>query len=294
VRFSHSVFRYLMGYGSDFFGIWDREVPGGPLIRFPRTDQGWSAAWNRYSAMEPRAVAVSQGATPAPDMRLTGEFKSAHRRSRWTVVLLIVSAAIAGFLVLGLIGALGVLSDARDSGFLSQTRRDELDGLFLGVAALDLLPLAATALAWSMWQHRAQANLRALGAADLRYSPGWAVGWWYIPFANIVMPFKVMRELWQASEPRAGAIDWKATPSTSLLGWWWATWLGARYVLPGLSLQLGSGIDDLVVRTWLLIGTHVLTIVAGVLAITLVRGIDVRQEEKHRRLADWSRGTAPS
>src|SRR5262249_15570392 len=28
IRFSHSGYRYILGYGADFFGIWDRETPG--------------------------------------------------------------------------------------------------------------------------------------------------------------------------------------------------------------------------------------------------------------------------
>src|SRR5690348_17492351 len=35
-QFSHSGARYLLGYGGDFFGIWDRNIAGGPLQRFPR------------------------------------------------------------------------------------------------------------------------------------------------------------------------------------------------------------------------------------------------------------------
>src|SRR5947208_154661 len=40
LQFSHSGVRYLLGYGTDFFGIWDRNAPGGPAQRFPRTDMG--------------------------------------------------------------------------------------------------------------------------------------------------------------------------------------------------------------------------------------------------------------
>jgi hypothetical protein len=57
-QFSHSGFRYLLGYGTDFFGIWDRETPGGPIQRFPRTDEGWAAAWRIFVGMEPNSVAV--------------------------------------------------------------------------------------------------------------------------------------------------------------------------------------------------------------------------------------------
>ena len=58
VRFSHSGERYLAGYGTDFFGIWDRNAPGGPIQRFPRTDEGWRECWSRFSSWETRWVDV--------------------------------------------------------------------------------------------------------------------------------------------------------------------------------------------------------------------------------------------
>jgi len=61
VQFSHSGIRYLLGYGADFFGIWDRAVPGGPVHRFPRTDDGWSAAWRQFAEMEPHRASVGLG-----------------------------------------------------------------------------------------------------------------------------------------------------------------------------------------------------------------------------------------
>src|SRR5688500_9582042 len=34
----------------------------------------------------------------------------------------------------------------------------------------------------AMWIHRAHANLRDAGLDGLEFSPGWAVGWYFIPF----------------------------------------------------------------------------------------------------------------
>ena len=58
LQFSHSGLRYLLGYGHAFFGIWDRNLPGGPVHSFPRTDDGWRQAWLAYVTMEPNNVAV--------------------------------------------------------------------------------------------------------------------------------------------------------------------------------------------------------------------------------------------
>jgi hypothetical protein len=48
---SHSGSRYLLGQGADFFGIWDRDKPGGPVQRFPLTDGGWREAGLAYQAL---------------------------------------------------------------------------------------------------------------------------------------------------------------------------------------------------------------------------------------------------
>jgi hypothetical protein len=72
LQFTHSGSRYLLGYGRSFFGIWDRQGGGGPVSRFPRTDDGWRDAWTAFSAMEPNSAEVGIGspavlapATPA-------------------------------------------------------------------------------------------------------------------------------------------------------------------------------------------------------------------------------------
>jgi hypothetical protein len=51
-EFTHTGTRYLLGYGGDFFGIWDRNAPQQPIERFPRNDEGWASAWARYSSIE--------------------------------------------------------------------------------------------------------------------------------------------------------------------------------------------------------------------------------------------------
>jgi len=58
VQFSHSGSRYLLGYGRDYFGIWDRQAPAVPRYRFPRNDDGWRGAWQQFVAIESNFVEV--------------------------------------------------------------------------------------------------------------------------------------------------------------------------------------------------------------------------------------------
>lgn len=62
LQYSHVGRSYLLGYGKDFFGIWDRAAPGAPMRRFPRTDGGWRAAWSTFESLEPERIEV--GLTP--------------------------------------------------------------------------------------------------------------------------------------------------------------------------------------------------------------------------------------
>jgi hypothetical protein len=66
VQYTHSGHRYVLGYGADFFGIWDRTDPGTPAERYPRTDEGWRQAWTRFASMEPHHTAVPQSGATTP------------------------------------------------------------------------------------------------------------------------------------------------------------------------------------------------------------------------------------
>ena len=60
-QYTHSGYRYVLGYGADLFGIWDRQAPGSPAETFPRTDEGWRNAWVRFVNLEPNNVPVGAG-----------------------------------------------------------------------------------------------------------------------------------------------------------------------------------------------------------------------------------------
>jgi hypothetical protein len=57
-KYTHSGYRYVLGYGADFFGIWNRDNPTMPTERYPRTDQGWRDAWAKFASLEPNQVPV--------------------------------------------------------------------------------------------------------------------------------------------------------------------------------------------------------------------------------------------
>jgi hypothetical protein len=90
-----------------------------------------------------------------------------------------------------------------------------------------------------VWFHRANANVRAMGADGLMGSPGLSVAWFFIPIAFLFMPFVVMRDTWKATEsPR----DWQGQPTNPLLGFWWAAML-VTHLAASASFRLGLSDD---------------------------------------------------
>jgi hypothetical protein len=163
------------------------------------------------------------------------------------------------------------------------------------LSVLGAFSILATAVVWLIWHYRAQSNLDALGAADKHFSPGWAVGWWLIPFANFVMPVRTTAELWRASDPSAGAIDWKGRRLTPLFAVWWTAWL-ARIPFSSLGRTAapnrGATIDQLIHQQWFGVGVDVVTVIAAIAAILLVREITDRQERKRTRVAAYGSSVA--
>ena len=189
LRFSHSGERYILGYGQDFFGIWDRTVPGPAVLRFARTDQGWAEAWGQFVAREPRSMAVPAAGAPPPGVQAPGTpYRDAHALAQWTMWLVAASGAAT---LIALPFRLSELSALRRyvNGLGSITEVNDATDRARGIGVVGGLVTLAAIVVWLVWQYRARSNLDGLGAVGLRYSPGWAVGWWFIPVAFWWMPY---------------------------------------------------------------------------------------------------------
>jgi heme/copper-type cytochrome/quinol oxidase subunit 2 len=102
-------------------------------------------------------------------------------------------------------------------------------------ALLFWLVLMLAAIAICAWVYRAHANLHDAGVHGLVYSPGWAVGSYFIPFVNCVVPFKAMRELYNRSH---GEPEHFAQISAGPVSSWWACHIPAVVLAAVLGLMV--------------------------------------------------------
>jgi hypothetical protein len=49
------------------------------------------------------------------------------------------------------------------------------------------------------WIHVSVKNLRALSGLSMKFTPGWSVGWFFIPIASYFKSLPIMKEIWWAS-----------------------------------------------------------------------------------------------
>lgn len=81
------------------------------------------------------------------------------------------------------------------------------------------------------WIHRANYNARQLGAENMKFTPGWSIGYFFIPIKSFWKPYQAMKEIWKATK---NPSDWTSQSTDGILPIWWSLWL--------LSLFLGQAI----------------------------------------------------
>jgi Domain of unknown function (DUF4328) len=213
---------------------------------------------------------------------------SAARRAerscaRWTTYLLLTclaldAAAIAcGYSQRALLARLAAGVQLLPGDAATHDARHKAIGL------LKLAALFGTAIVWLTWLHRAYGNLGLVGSKRSRFPQGWAVGYWLIPFVNLVRPYQTMKDLWLRSESLNDRDGYDNLPAPAFLAAWWGvywTWAAVERVCGFLAPDTRS-VGDLTNVTDLEMLVNVVGMVAALLAIKVVRGIDRHQQRFH-------------
>jgi len=152
------------------------------------------------------------------------------------------------------------------------------------LAIFDLLIYIATVVFFLIWLYRAYDNLRAFDPwSRLSYSPGFAVGSFFIPFANLFVPYRAVKELWQKSRGPEDALLSEPSPPASF-PLWWLFWLSASFAANiSFRLTVTENVPDST-ATFVMILADALFIVAAFFVYLVIDAIDKRQEEASGKL----------
>jgi len=210
-------------------------------------------------------------------------YQSTHSQARIVVLLLAAGGAIR-FLILPL-QVLAIFGVGIQSADLSDNLTTSV--LILLRVLLSLLAgliQIGTIVVFLVWLYRACLNLPAFGANrhHIAYSPGWAVGSFFVPFVNLVVPYRAVRELWQKSEVEPDSLPLPVSPP-GFFPAWWGFWIVSSVIgNVYLRMTVATAPQEMTATAGIL--TEVLAITAAAFAIMVVREIDRRQEEASRNL----------
>ena len=203
---------------------------------------------------------------------MTARLRPTQGLATAVVILLSTQIAVLGLRALALLNRIRIVGMIARHEWVSQGSANRADAWVRGAGGIWVLLFVATIVVWCVWQYRSHVAAREL-VAGMELSAAWAVGCWFVPIVNYFKPFQAIRELWRAS---LGAPAWRTQQRWSVLGWWWATWLGFNVFG---SLQGTAGGADLEsIRRSDAIGLLSVTlgIVAALLAVQIVRQVSSR------------------
>ena len=208
-------------------------------------------------------------------------------------------------MVIAIASALANLGDSWLAG-LVEGRAPEpgpVSGFALGVGVVQALWFLVSAALFLAWFRRAYTNLAPLGARRLRYGRWWTIGAWVLPVFSLFRPKQLLNDIWRASDPDLPpdmGDRWRHRPVSPLLGWWWMTFLASILVrsitteavhVAASVMTLGllpSQLDRFQASADMQVLADLLTVLAGLLALGVVRRTTLRQEQRAARLAGSS------
>jgi hypothetical protein len=189
------------------------------------------------------------------------------------VAVLLVRAAALGT-------RLYALGDTESLEFASRARG--ADSFVSTTDVVAVLVILAIIPCFIVWNWRAAKNQEALGRRPERLGPGFAIGGWFMPLANLVIPVLVIQDLWRGADARIARGDprWRIADRSWLVGAWWGLSLVTSLTFAGAPADQRD-FDAAVVRGQNLVAliSMLCGATAAVLAVLVIRRLNARQEE---------------
>ncbi|MFI8100791.1 DUF4328 domain-containing protein [Streptomyces sp. NPDC086023] len=144
-----------------------------------------------------------------------------------------------------------------------------------------MLAFLVTGVVFIVWFRRVRGNAEVFLPGGLRMRPGWSVGCWFIPIANLWLPYQNAVDIWGASTQAAPGGQYRHV-SAAPVNAWWAVYVGgllfARFAVR--AYEAAETADEVVSGVRLVIAGDLLDAVAAVLALLFVRKLTAMQHRK--------------
>lgn len=214
------------------------------------------------------------------------------------VVVFGVMLCAAVVLSVALANRISVVQDFKAGHFGDiVTRANDADDFVNGASVFYGLTQLVIVVLFIVWQFRAAKNNEALDRPAPRFGPGWSIGGWFIPFANLAIPVLIMQDLWRGATPTVSRGDprWRSAEGSWLIGVWWAAWVVSllRFVANNSGLHDSGSLNDIETSNTVALVGVIATAIAAILAAFVVWTLSRRQLDTLRAQRRAYEGTPP-
>jgi hypothetical protein len=169
-------------------------------------------------------------------------------------------------------------------GSFSQSEGQANDSRQQIIGLVYLLLYIVTVIIFARWILRANHNVRALGAQDMRFTPGWAVGYFFVPIVCLWRPYQAMKDLWRASKNPAA---WQDIQPGSILGLWWTLWivsniLGQASFRASMAARDASSLQAATIIDMASDVSHIALCIAAITLISQIRESQINQQAPNK------------
>lgn len=153
-------------------------------------------------------------------------YKNSSSLTKWVRYMLYAQVLVAIISIFSNYLEYQLLSDYQDGVYTSQELAiadgEASDQRQQIVAIVNMLVFIVSGFLILRWIHRANYNARQLGAKEMEFTPGWSIGYYFIPVLTLWKPYQAMKEIWQASH---NPNDWAFEKISPVVGLWWFIWI---------------------------------------------------------------------
>ncbi|WP_116213811.1 DUF4328 domain-containing protein [Streptomyces olivoreticuli] len=153
------------------------------------------------------------------------------------------------------------------------------DVLYAAAGLWQAVSMLATAVVFIVWFHRARVNAEYFAQNICTMGRGWAIGAWFVPVANLWLPYRVARQVWEVSAQSTSDGSWRKVSYAPVKAWWFL-WIGALAVdrIGSTFYNHADSAHALRQAATVVMISDLLSIAAAVFAILFVRKLTAMQE----------------
>ncbi|MBL0370761.1 DUF4328 domain-containing protein [Rhizobium sp. KVB221] len=143
----------------------------------------------------------------------------------------------------------------------------------------------ATTCLWFIWVFKSNKLARAFGAATMKYSPAWSVGWYFVPILNLFRPYFAMKEIYLATLSPQDLWTSQASKdqleSLNFVKLWWLLWIVQSWLgrIAFKYSMKAETINELILSRKLVMASELISVVAMSTCILFLKRMWIAQSD---------------